>query len=150
MSDMLFDHCAQCRLCCHIDPGYPPLEVTLNKEEKKRHGTICIESNCKNLSPTGCTLGDDKPFSCKLYPLSYNPRSRKFFYDSSCPLMPTYLEQLDDSESDATRHLSAMTATVLRLEKTDLKFLKKNHAVDVDYFDLEELPKHHHPTDTVE
>jgi hypothetical protein len=147
---MLFDHCAQCRLCCHIEPGYPPLEVTLSKEEKRRHGGICIESNCKNLSSTGCTLGDDKPFSCKLYPLSYNPRSRSFYYDLSCPLMPEYIDQLSETDSDASLHLAEMTAAVVRLEKNDPKFLKNNYAVDVDYFDLAELPEHHPPTDTVE
>ena len=65
---MPFDHCAECRRCCFVEADYPPLEITLTQKEKKKYGSICIETDCPNLGPTGCVLGDTKPFSCKLYP----------------------------------------------------------------------------------
>ena len=137
---MLFDHCAVCRQCCTIEEGYPPLEITLTAKEEKRYGSLCVETNCTNLGSDGCVLGDEKPLSCSLYPLSYDPESDRFSFDRECPLMGTYFEQLSDPNSDASRHLSEMTGQIEKLKKTDLKFLFTNRSVDVDYFDLQELP----------
>jgi len=39
-----------------------------------------------------------------------------------------------------------MHQTILQLEQTDPKFLKKNHAVDVTYFDLKKIPALHSTT----
>lgn len=136
---MLFDHCAQCRRCCHIDPGYPALEVTLTQAEKKIHGSICIQTECTHLGAAGCSLGETKPLSCKLYPLSFNPTSKLFSFDADCPLMPEYQQQLQDKTSEASLHLALMSEQVLQLAKTDPKFLQKNHGVDADYFDLQPL-----------
>ncbi len=141
-SRMLFDHCAVCRQCCTIEEGYPPLEITLTAREEKRYGSLCVETNCTNLGPQGCTLGDEKPFSCSLYPLSYDPESDRFSFDRDCPLKETYFAQLDDPESDASRHLSEMSGQIEKLKKTDPKFLFTNRSVDVDYFDLQELPSY--------
>ena len=138
---MLFDYCAECRLCCHVEDGYPPLEVSLTRKEKAQHERICIETNCRHLAATGCTLGEDKPFSCKLYPLAYNPSERRFYYDTECPLMPEYLRQLNDDQSDATQHLKQMRSEINALEKSDAKFLTANFAVDQDYFELNTLPQ---------
>jgi Fe-S-cluster containining protein len=138
---MLFDYCAECRLCCHIEEGYPPLEVSLTTKEKAQHKSICIETSCRHLAKTGCTLGDEKPFSCKLYPLAYNPSEKRFYYDSECPLMPEYLHQLRDEQSDASVHLKQMRSEITALEKSDAKFLNANFAVDQDYFDLNTLPQ---------
>ena len=139
---MLFDHCAVCRQCCTIEEGYPPLEITLTAREEKRFGSLCIKTDCTNLGPQGCTLGDEKPFSCSLYPLSYDPESDGFSFDRDCPLKETYFAQLDDPESDASRHLSEMSGQIEKLKKTDPKFLFTNRSVDVDYFDLQELPSY--------
>jgi len=76
---MLFDHCAECQLCCRIDEGFPPLEITLNNAEQQNLGRLCITTTCEHLGAQGCTLGDDKPFGCQLYPLSYNPKTKDFF-----------------------------------------------------------------------
>lgn len=137
---MLFDHCAECRRCCVVDAGHLPLEVTLTETETGRIGNVCIETSCAHLGPSGCTMGEDKPFACSLYPLSFNPYSRRFFFDSECPIMPAYIEQLHDKDSEASRHLVAIKAQVLKLEQTDQDFLTRNHDVDIDYFDLIELP----------
>lgn len=137
---MLFDHCAECQRCCHIEAGYPPLEITLTKKEKKTLGSVCIEQQCKHLGPTGCTMGDDKPFGCKLYPLSYNPKNKSFYFDADCPLMEAYIGELKVANSDASMHLESAQQVIFQLEKTDPQFLKSNHAVDEAYFDLRKIP----------
>ena len=137
---MPFDHCAECRRCCFVEEGYPPLEISLTEKEHKDLGGVCIETNCPHLGPVGCTLGDRKPFSCKLYPLAYNPARHEFFYDTDCPVMPEYIGQLKDKTSEASRHLADCTKELARLEKTDSGFLKNNFGIDSDYFDLKKLP----------
>ncbi len=137
---MLFDHCAECRRCCFVEDGYPPLEITLTRNEKKKLGSVCIETNCPNLGPTGCSLGDAKPFSCKLYPLAYNPAAKAFYYDAECPLMPEYIRQLKNGKSDAAKHLAACRDEIAGLEKSDNRFLKNNFEIDSDYFELKRLP----------
>lgn len=137
---MPFERCAECRSCCHVEAGYPPLEVTLTTSEKARFGSLCIETNCEHLSDTGCTLGDDKPFSCKLYPLSYNPVGKQLYFDSDCPLMPEYIDQLSNPKSVASLHLNEVRDVIKALEEEDPDFLKTNHDIDVDYFSLEKLP----------
>lgn len=136
---MLFDYCAECRRCCNVDSGEPSLEITLTAEERNRFGHICIERKCQHLGATGCTLEDAKPFSCKLYPLAYDPDRGDFYYDIECPLMPTYMSQLGDSQSEASTHLAAVRKEVLALEKYDPAFLKDNFLVDADYFELRRL-----------
>ena len=137
---MLFDHCAQCQRCCHVDEDYPPLEVTLTRQEKKVYGSVCIETRCEHLGPVGCNLGEAKPVSCKLYPLSYAPQTRSFHFDVECPLKDAYFAQLADPGSEASLHLSKMTQAIQALEKSDKAFLATNYAIDVDYFELEALP----------
>ena len=137
---MLFDHCAECRRCCHVDAGYPSLEITLTKNEKQKYQHICIETNCDHLGAAGCTLADEKPFSCKLYPLVYDPEEREFFFDVECPLMPEYTKQLSDKNSEASHHLSALGQEIILLEKLDRKFLEMNFEIDTDYFELQALP----------
>jgi len=136
---MLFDHCAECQLCCRIDEGFPPLEITLNKSEKQNLGRLCITSTCKHLSAQGCTLEDDKPFGCQLYPLSYNPKTQDFFFDAACPLMTVYRQQLHDPNSEASHHLSRMTAVIQQLSQDEPAYLRRNFRVDSDYFDIQPL-----------
>ena len=133
---MLFDHCAQCRRCCHVDAGFPPLEITLTAKERGSLGSVCIQSQCQHLGGSGCTLGDTKPLSCKLYPLAFDPTTEVFYYDSDCPLMPQYQLELQQPNSDASAHFAAMNAELQALKKSDRKFLKANYQVDSDYFDL--------------
>ena len=136
---MLFDHCAQCQSCCRIDDGFPALDITLNKTEKKRFGSLCIETSCEHLGSGGCKLGDDKPFGCQLYPLSYDPKAKNFYFDVACPLMPTYRQQLNDPYSEASAHLARMKATIEQLEVDDPQYLEQNFQVDTEYFDIKAL-----------
>jgi Fe-S-cluster containining protein len=136
---MLFDHCAECQSCCRIDAGFPPLEITLSKVEKQGMGSLCISTTCEFLGAAGCTLGDDKPFGCQLYPLAYNPKTQDFFFDAACPLMPTYRQQLSDPDSEASQHLSRMTAAVQQLAADEPSYLRRNFRVDSEYFDIQPL-----------
>jgi Fe-S-cluster containining protein len=137
---MLFERCAQCQRCCHVDPGYPALEVSLTQAETQQHGRICIETSCTHLGPEGCQLGDGKPLSCKLYPLSFEPESRTFHFDVDCPLKTLYFAQLSDPSSQASQHLVQMADAIRQLEHTDSPFLQDNFAIDSAYFELEALP----------
>jgi len=137
---MLFDYCAECRSCCHVDPGFPPLEVSLTRQEKGKYRSICIESECEHLGANGCVLGDAKPLSCKLYPLAYNPADGRFHYDEECPLMPEYVRQLSDPESDAFVHLNEMKTLIEKIKESEAAFLKRNFSVDKAYFELKKLP----------
>ena len=136
---MLFDLCAECQSCCRIDAGFPPLEITLSKTEKKKLGRLCIETSCSHLEASGCTLGNEKPFGCQLYPLAYNPETQAFFFDAACPLMPEYQQQLQDANSEASHHLSSMTAAIQQLSTNEKAFLRRNFRVDSDYFDIQPL-----------
>ena len=140
MGYLLFDRCAQCQSCCNVDAGYGPLEVTLTNVEKNRLGSVCIATKCPHLSATGCVLGDSKPFACALYPLSYNPHSRVYSLDLECPLVPDYLEAMGNPETVAGKHLREAMETIAQLEQTDPDFLRENHAIDADLFDLKSIP----------
>jgi Fe-S-cluster containining protein len=136
---VLFDHCAQCQRCCNVEPGYPSLEITLTQKEEKKFGSICIQTQCNHLGNTGCTLGEEKPFGCSLYPLSYNPKKQKFYFDADCPLMDIYVNSLGDSDSEASAHLAKVSKTVAKLEVSDPVFLQQNYEVDKAYFDLKKI-----------
>ena len=140
---MLFDHCAECQKCCNVEAGYPPLEITLTAKEQKKLGSVCIETRCDHLGPKGCTMGSDKPFGCTLYPLSYNPHNKSFYFDTDCPLMDDYFIGLSDQNSEASQHLQKVQKTIAQLEKTERAFLQLNHAVDTAYFDLKQIPAVH-------
>lgn len=137
---MPFNRCAECQRCCTVDPGFPALEITLTTNEKKKFGKLCVQGNCEHLSDSGCVLTDDKPFSCKLYPLSFNPKSGDLYFDVECPLMPTYIDQLQEASSTASQHFNSMVMELQSLMKSDIKFLKKNSDVDRDYFELKKMP----------
>ena len=138
-TSMLFDHCAKCMRCCHVEEGFPPLEVTLTAKERGSLGSVCIQTQCEHLGDTGCTLGHAKPLSCKLYPLAFDPKTEVFYFDSDCPLMPQYQLELQHPGSDASSHFAAMNAELHALKKSDRKFLNANYQVDSDYFDLHPL-----------
>ena len=132
----LFDRCAECKRCCHVDDGAPPLEVNLTSAERRVLGAICVESRCAHLAVTGCTLGKSKPFGCDLYPLAYDPDARLFYFDRDCPLLESYNWQLRDAGSDASKHLARMQLAIGVLERTDGDYLRANYAFDRDYFEL--------------
>ena len=136
---MLFDHCAECQSCCNVDAGYGSLEITLTQNETSVLKHLCIEDQCTHLGPRGCKLGDSKPLSCKLYPLSFDHKAKQYYFDAACPLLPEYKRQLKNPDSDAAHHLKQMNHLLTALSETDEDFLKRNHEVDLDFFELTPL-----------
>lgn len=84
------DVCAECRLCCVFD-RYDVWETPLFEEETmakvrsafpdakfaKKGGGFALNSgeitdgdlfSCPALTDSGCMLGDDKPFDCRIWP----------------------------------------------------------------------------------
>lgn len=108
----------------------------MTAKERSSLGSVCIQSQCEHLGDAGCTLGNTKPLSCKLYPLAFDPKTEVFYYDSDCPLMPQYQLELQQPDSDASAHFAAMNAELQALKKSDRTFLNANYRVDSDYFDL--------------
>jgi len=113
--------------------------VTLTAHETHRLGSICIETQCPHLGPKGCVLGETKPLSCSLYPLAYDPSEDQFYFDTECPLHEDYVAELNDRDSDASRHLASMAAKLRPLRATEPDYLAENFAIDVDYFELEPI-----------
>ncbi len=111
----------------------------MTAKERSSLGSVCIQTQCEHLGDSGCTLGNTKPLSCKLYPLAFDPKTEVFYYDSDCPLMPQYQLELQQSDSDASIHFAAMNTEIQALKKSDCKFLTANYRVDSDYFDLRPL-----------
>jgi len=120
------------------------LEITLTQKESKRFRSLCIEDQCEYLGPTGCNLGDQKPLSCKLYPLSFDPESKKYDFDAACPLLPEYKRQLKDPRSDASKHMREMNRLLLDSAVVDAHFLQRNREIDLDFFDLVPVLKPQH------
>ena len=84
-------------------------------------------------------MGDDKPLSCKLYPLSYDPKTKKYYFDAACPLLHEYKRQLKNPNSEATLHIKKMDHLLTQLIHTDSDFLNRNHEIDLDFFELTPL-----------
>lgn len=133
---MLFDHCQECRKCCHVEPGYPPLEIPLRQAERKQLGRIQVKTTCRFLGNGGCDLGQDKPYACYQYPLSFDPHTLRFYFDADCPLYDRYQQQLRHKGSEALAHLNKVVETIAQMMGTDRRFLQRNHELDADYFEL--------------
>jgi Fe-S-cluster containining protein len=143
---MPFEHCSECKRCCNVDPGYAPLEITLTAKETKTYHSICIERHCQYLGKQGCTLGQAKPFSCKMYPLVYRPATQEFLYDTECPVMPKYIDQLKTAGSQANQHLAFIQKEIKALSQNDEDFLERNFGIDEQYFETKKLPLANIPT----
>ena len=143
---MPFEHCSECKRCCNVDPGYAPLEITLTAKETKTYHSICIERHCQYLGKQGCTLGEAKPFSCKMYPLVYRPATQEFLYDTECPVMPKYIDQLKTAGSQANQHLAFIQKEIKALSQNDEDFLERNFGIDEQYFETKKLPLANIPT----
>jgi Fe-S-cluster containining protein len=141
---LLFDHCAKCQSCCNVDAGFGTLEITLTQQETKVFRHLCIEDQCEHLGDKGCSLGDRKPLSCQLYPLSFDPQLKKYYFDAACPLLPEYKRQLKDSGSDASNHFREMNTRIEEMAVIDPKFLSRNHEIDLDFFELVPLRQPSH------
>ena len=73
-----FDYCSKCPVnlnCCKgfKEESHPNSRIYISSADKVSEAPLltnkCGKIECNNLSPTGCTLGNDyKPVVCKAYP----------------------------------------------------------------------------------
>ena len=133
---MPFDHCKQCKKCCHLEPGYPALEIPLLPAEALQWNQLVIEDRCRFLKSQGCSLGATKPLACEQYPLVYDPGSDRYFFDADCPLYETYQKELSISGSEAEQHFKRIDQRLQSIKREKPEFLQHNFELDVDYFEL--------------
>jgi Fe-S-cluster containining protein len=133
---MLFDLCKHCQKCCHVDEGFPPLEIPLVAAEKTCWQKLEISTACRFLGESGCTLGAAKPFACQQYPVSFDPKRRRFFFDADCPLYQQYQKDLLVESSEAHQHFDGLVRAIHVLTQEDPEFLEKNFELDAADFDL--------------
>lgn len=133
---MPFEHCKVCKKCCHVDPGYPSLEVPLLAAEQKRWKQLVIDTSCRFLGASGCDLGSAKPFACEQYPLSYDPDQNRYYFDADCPLFERYQDELRVDGSQAQEHFERIRNRIDALRQRRSTFLARNFALDTDYFEL--------------
>lgn len=136
---MPFDFCKQCKKCCHVEQGYPPLEIPLLPPEKGQWKRIQIKKDCRYLGESGCELNDQKPYACYQYPLSFDPAIKRFYFDADCPLHERYQSQLKVQGSEARHHFSNVVRKIAELQVDQAAFLKRNFALDDEYFELLDL-----------
>jgi hypothetical protein len=68
--------------------------------------------------------------------LSFDPKAKNYYFDTACPLLPEYKRQLNNPNSDAALHIKKMDHLLMQLIHTDADFLKRNHEIDLDFFEL--------------
>lgn len=88
-----------CRACC-FDTRMPLLERDLERLEAKTardrskftiqesHGPPRLKNedgHCVFLGPKGCTVYEDRPAGCRLYPLVMDPEMGQGVLDDDCP-----------------------------------------------------------------
>lgn len=89
-----------CRLCC-FDTRMPLLESDIERLEAKTGASRKefskpdeetqtprlrnIDGHCTFLGETGCTVYEDRPAGCRLYPLVLDPDTHQGVLDPECP-----------------------------------------------------------------
>ncbi len=79
-------------------------------------------SSCRFLSDSGCTLGDMKPFQCRLYPILFLGDG-SLGIDPACASSGEYISQLKDPASDARRHFKAVKKEASLLDDDEKRAL---------------------------
>lgn len=142
----LFDRCAECRQCCrsidsflhiHVFSQEPELQYKLAASGLDTTKIVIAPGHlCSYLGPSGCTLGDVKPFHCRFYPLFLLPGDA-IGIDSDCSCCKEYMSQLDDPFSDASRHLKYSKNEIAKLSENEKAALCEwsRYACDVEVID---------------
>ena len=125
-----FERCKQCRACCRTSDRFVHIYVCGHEKRLIDHLasmgrdtkdiTVSYGSSCPFLTETGCSLGDMKPYQCRMYPILVLPDGA-LGVDPACTFSEEYLTQLQTACSDAWLHFDAMEKEALQLsdkEKT--------------------------------
>jgi Fe-S-cluster containining protein len=123
-----FDRCKNCKVCCYQKKGR--VEVYICKYESTLKNYLLElnqytdkilfgpEEKCKFLGEDGCSLGDIKPFQCRLFPLSLLSDG-SLGIEPLCPCSDEYLSQLHFPQSDASNHLKTMKKELFLLTEEE-------------------------------
>jgi len=129
-----FKNCRECKACCRSASGF--VRIYVCRHEKALIGllrangmdedciTVSPSASCRFLGDDGCTLGDMKPFQCRLYPLLMLSDG-SLGLDASCTHSGGYVSLLADHSSDAWRHLEAMKREAAILTDKDRRLLSE-------------------------
>lgn len=95
-------------------------------------------SSCRFLNERGCSLGDMKPFQCRLYPLLFLSDG-SLGVDPACTYSGEYLSQLQDASSDVRRHFEAVKKEASLLSDDEKRLLAEWSRFVCDVVTLEYL-----------
>lgn len=127
-----FERCERCRACCRTSDRFVHIHVCGHEARlierladlgrDTREIMVPYAASCTFLGDRGCTLGDLKPFQCRLYPvLLLNDGS--LGVDPACTVAREYLAQLHVASSDARRHFERMKAELVMLNGREKELL---------------------------
>ncbi len=137
-----FKNCRECKACCRAASGFVRIYVCRHEKALIRllraNGcdetciTVSPSASCRFLGADGCTLGDMKPFQCRLYPLLILSDG-SFGLDTACVHSSEYLSLLGNHSSDAWRHLEAMRKEAAILTRKERRLLSEwsRYACDI-------------------
>ena len=119
-----FERCKKCKACCHTSDRFVHIHVCGHEKRlierleslgmDRQEILVPVAASCPFLSSSGCTLGDMKPFQCRLYPLLFL-RDGSLGLDPECAYSEEYMAQLQDSASEARDHYAAMKVEASQL-----------------------------------
>lgn len=114
--------CAKCRFCCVFSPSAVweiPSEIEVDRT------SLTDETVCPHMKEGyGCTLGDQKPIECQMWPLRVMKRDNKLYF--------TVSTRCFEYSDEFTKKLTAMLKNglferVLELIKTNPEIIKDYH-----------------------
>lgn len=127
-----FERCRVCKACCRTSDRF--VHIYVCGHEKRLMGLLASQgrdtkeilvpyaASCPYLNDSGCTLGDIKPFQCRLYPMLVL-RDGTLGVDPACTYSGEYMAQLKDASSEAWQHYSAMKKEAALLSKEEKALL---------------------------
>ena len=142
-----FERCKACKACCKTSDRFVHIHVCGHEkqliEQLNTAGSdikdiiVPFAANCRFLSVDGCTLGDIKPFQCRLYPLLFLGDGT-LGVDPACTFSGEYISELKDPSSDASRHFDAMKGEASHLGEDEKRSLADWSRFICDIIALEE------------
>lgn len=96
-------------------------------------------SSCRFLGDRGCTLGDVKPFQCRLYPILFLSDG-SLGIDPACAYSGEYISQLRDPASEARRHYTDVKKEASLLDDDEKRALADWSKYVCDVVRLEKAP----------
>jgi Fe-S-cluster containining protein len=127
-----FVRCKKCKACCRTSDRFVHINVCGHEKRlisllgargmDTEEIIVPYAASCRFLADDGCTLGGDKPFQCRLYPLLVLGDG-SLGVDPACTYSGEYISQLRDPSGDARQHLEAMKKEASMLSEKDKRAL---------------------------